>query len=113
MIKSYHNKRFRAVQNSPNGEVSSDLIFHYQQEGNILSCDYSGGQIKKGHLIGLVDPKGHINMRYHQVNERGELMTGRCSSTPETMSNGKIRLHETWQWTSGDLSEGTSVLEEI
>ncbi len=51
-------------------------------------------------------------MRYHQINDRGEIMTGFCKSTPEIMENGKIRLHEKWQWTSGDFSEGNSVLEE-
>ena len=113
MKLNYEGKRFKAVQNSPNGEVSTDLVFHYQQEGDTLICEYSGGQIKKGHLIGLVDSEGNIDMRYHQVNDRGELMTGKCKSSPEVMNNGKIRLHETWQWTSGDLSEGTSTLEEI
>jgi hypothetical protein len=29
------------------------------------------------------------------------------------LENGKIRLYETWQWTSGDLTKGTSIIEEI
>ncbi|TDB60379.1 n-acetylglutamate synthase [Arundinibacter roseus] len=110
---NYHNKRFRPVQNTENGETSAETIFHYIQEGNILTSEYSGGRIRKGHLIGLVDPQGNINMRYHQINDRGELLTGICESRPEQMPNGKIRLHETWQWTSGDHSAGSSVLEEI
>jgi len=40
-------------------------------------------------------------------------MTGTCFSKPEIMDNGKIRLHETWKWTSGDKSKGNSILEEI
>jgi len=40
-------------------------------------------------------------------------MTGKCKSRPEILENGKIRLHERWQWTCGDMSKGTSVLEEI
>ena len=51
-------------------------------------------------------------MRYQQVNNKGELMTGVCFSKSEILANGKIRLHETWQWTAGDKSKGTSVLEE-
>jgi hypothetical protein len=51
-------------------------------------------------------------MRYHQVNNKGELMTGTCQSIPEILPNGKIRLHERWEWTSGDKSLGTSVIEE-
>jgi hypothetical protein len=110
---NYHGKSFRPIQNSENGETSAETIFYYRQERNILTSEYSGGKIKKGHLIGLVDEQGQIDMRYHQVNSNNELMTGTCQSVPEILPNGKIRLHETWQWTSGDLSEGNSVLEEI
>lgn len=109
----YNDRRFRPVRNSANGETSSETIFHYKQEGNVLSSSYSGGRIRSGQLIALVDDEGHIDMRYHQVNDKGELMTGVCRSIPEVMPNGKIRLHETWRWTSGDGSQGSSILEEI
>ena len=110
---NYNDKKFKPVSNSENGEVSSDMIFHYEQTGKILTCNYQGIKILKGHLIGLVDDVGNINMRYHQINQNGELMTGKCNSRPELLKNGKIRLHEEWQWTSGDKSKGKSILEEI
>ncbi|MBK8581294.1 MAG: n-acetylglutamate synthase [Flavobacteriales bacterium] len=109
----YNNKLFRPVENTDNGETTAETVFAYKQSGNILTSEYQGGQISKGHLIGLVDKNGLIEMRYHQVNLRGELMTGVCTSKPEVMPNGKIRLHETWRWTSGDGSSGKSVLEEL
>ena len=109
---NYHNKTFRPVSNSENGETSSDTIFEYKQTGNILTSVYTGGKIVSGHLIGLVDEEGNIDMRYHQVNDKGELMTGKCYSRPEIRPDGRIRLHETWQWTSGDMSKGESVIEE-
>ncbi len=108
----YNGKIFRVVTNSGNGETSSDTTFIYKQVGNILTSEYAGGTIVKGQLIGIVDDTGKIDMRYHQVNENGELMTGICTSTPELMANGKIRLHESWQWTSGDKSKGKSIIEE-
>ena len=52
-------------------------------------------------------------MSYHQVNSKNELLTGVCKSKPEILPNGKIRLHETWKWTSGNMSEGKSIIEEI
>ena len=110
---NYNNRKFRPVANSDNGEVSSDMVFHYQQTDNILTCTYEGKHIIKGHLIGLVDENGCIEMKYHQINANGELMTGVCQSKPEIMENGKIRLHESWQWTSGDQSKGNSILEEL
>ncbi len=110
---NYNNKTFRPIRNTENGETSAETIFHYKQNGHLLTCEYSGGKIQKGHLIGLVDEAGNINMRYHQVNAKGELMTGICLSKPEVLENGKILLHESWQWTSGDGSKGESVLEEF
>jgi len=110
---NYNNKKFRPIQNSQNGETTEKTIFEYKQIGNILTSEYKGGQIVKGHLIGLVDKNGNIEMRYHQVNEKGELMTGICHSKPELNENGKIRLYENWKWTSGDMSSGKSILEEV
>ncbi len=110
---NYNNRKFSAVQNTENGETSAETVFHYHQEGNILSAEYAGGKIVKGHLIGLVDEDGNINMRYHQINSAGELMTGICQSKPEILDNRKIRLHEIWEWTSGDRSSGKSIVEEM
>ena len=110
---NYNNKRFRSVANSATGEVGSETVFHYRQTGNIVTAEYSGGEIVIGHLIAICDSDGGLDMRYHHVNLRGELMTGVCRSTPEILADDRIRLHEKWQWTSGDLSTGDSILEEI
>ena len=110
---NYNHKSFRPIQNTDNGETSPETVFYYKQEGNIISSEYKGGKIIYGHLIGLVDKEGCIEMSYHQINSNNEIMTGKCFSKPEILINGKIRLHETWQWTSGDLSTGTSIIEEI
>jgi hypothetical protein len=110
---NYNNKTFRPIVNSDNGETTEETIFEYKQNGNVLTSDYKGGHILKGHLIGLVDENGNIEMRYHQVNNKGQLMTGICHSRPEMTAEGRIRLHENWQWTSGDKTSGKTILEEI
>ena len=110
---NYNGKIFRPISNTENGETSSETIFHYKQIDNVLISEYSGGKIKYGHLIGLVDDEGNIEMRYHQINDKDELMTGICISKPEILENGKIRLHENWEWTSGDKSKGQSIIEEL
>lgn len=109
----YNDKKFKAVQNTINGETSEETVFHYKQNGNIVSSDYSGGKIIKGNLIGIVSSNGEIDMRYHQINIEGKLMTGTCKSIPEILPNGKIRLHEEWRWTCDDESEGKSIIEEL
>ena len=110
---NYNNRKFKPVSVSTNGQISSDIIFHYKQEQNVVTCSYEGGSIVKGQLLGIIGAGGDIEISYHQINKEGLIMTGRCSSKPEIMGNGKIRLIESWQWTSGDLSKGSSVLEEL
>ncbi|MEO7265353.1 MAG: hypothetical protein ABIW38_10590 [Ferruginibacter sp.] len=109
---NYHKKTFRSVINSSNGDVGTDTIFQYRQVGNIVMGTYQGASIKVGQLIAIADENGNLDMRYQHVNKHDLLMTGTCSSIPEIMENGKIRLHEKWQWTSGDFSSGSSVVEE-
>lgn len=113
MSINYNNKRFGVRANSENGETSEETIFHYRQEGSLLTCVYSGGKIRFGQLMGTVDDQGNIDMRYQQINSEGTIMTGVCRSTPEILPDGRIRLHERWRWTSGDCSEGASIIEEI
>jgi hypothetical protein len=112
-IINYNNRVFKPVSNTENGETTNQTTFFYKQEGNILTAEYSGGKILKGHLIGLVDENGNIDMRYHQVNNKGLLMTGKCISKPEILQNGKIRLHEDWELTSSGKSKGQSIIEAI
>ena len=109
----YDGRCFRPVVNTPNGEVSGETLFRYHQRGALVWATYEGGGITHGHLIATADAAGALDMRYHHVNAGGELMTGRCRSTPERLPDGRLRLHEVWQWTSGDGSAGRSVVEEV
>lgn len=110
---NYQGRLFRPVKTEGASDTTAETIFNYSQKGDLLTGSYAGGAVRYGHLIGIVDAAGHIKMRYHHITKDGELMTGICRSTPEFMDNGKIRLHERWQWTSGDGSEGRSTLEEL
>jgi hypothetical protein len=110
---NYNNKKFKAISNSKNGEVDSETVFHYQQNKNIISADYSGTSIVTGHLLGLVFEDGSLEFRYHHINKNKEFKIGKCKSIPKIQPNGKIILKETWQWLCDDFSKGTSIIEEI
>jgi len=64
-------------------------------------------------LIATVDDTGRLDMRYQQVAIDGTLKAGRCISTPEVLPDGRLRLHESWNWTEGGDGSGTSVIEEM
>jgi hypothetical protein len=109
----YNNRKFSSVQNSGTGEVGSETVFHYHQKDDLVWAEYGGGEIVFGTLIAKCDADGVLDMRYQHLNKTHELMTGVCTSTPEILLDGRIRLYEKWRWTSGDLSTGESVIEEI
>lgn len=110
---NYDKRIFKSVQNSETGEVSAETTFYYHQKENLVWAEYAGGEIVFGNLIAKILEDASLEMRYQHLNKKGELMTGKCFSTPEILENGKIRLFENWEWTSGDFSKGTSVVEEI
>lgn len=110
---NYDKRIFKSVSNSETGEVSDETRFYYHQKGNVVWAEYRGGEIIFGNLIAKVFEDDSLEMSYQHLNMQGELMTGKCLSKPEILENGKIRLHENWQWTSGDFSKGESIIEEI
>lgn len=113
MIKiNYEGKRFVPKVNTNNGEVSDHTVFEYHQDGSILYADYSGGDVIKGHLIGTVSDDNSLDFLYHHLNNKNQLRTGKCHSIPIVLENGKLELHETWQWLNGDNSKGSSILKE-
>jgi len=110
---NYDKRIFKSVANSETGEVSSETRFYYHQKNDLVWAEYEGGEIVFGQLIAKVLENDALEMRYQHLNKSGELMTGKCVSTPEILENSKIRLHEKWQWTCGDFSSGESIIEEV
>ena len=106
-----HNKKFKALSNSDNGEVSQDTIFHYRQKDKIIWATYEGGDVLFGTLSGRIS-NHELEFTYQHQNLRGDFMTGHCTTFIKEEKD-KILLHETWQWTSGDHSSGTSTLIEV
>ncbi|WPP48649.1 n-acetylglutamate synthase [Catalinimonas niigatensis] len=113
MQYNLHQKRFRSLSNSSSGDVDKETVFYYFQEGDIVWATYRGGAIRKGTLIARWLPEGQLEMRYQHLSKANEFKTGQCVSTPELQADGKLRMYEKWKWTSGDKSEGNSIIEEI
>lgn len=110
---SFENRLFAAAVNTPNGDCDARTRFHYRQRGPRVWAIYQGGRVQFGSLVAIGDRQGRLDMRYHHVDDGGRLRTGTCQATPELLSDGRLRLHEEWRWTNGDLSSGRSVVEEI
>jgi hypothetical protein len=109
----YDNRYFRSVGNVDGGDVDPDTLFHYRQEGDVVWATYRGGRVAFGTLTALVLPDGRLDMRYQQISKDGIIKTGRCLSTPEILSDGRLRLHESWSWIEGAVGTGQSRIEEV
>ena len=109
----YNDKKFVGVSNSTDGEVDSTTVFHYLESNGTLKGTYSGGQIVAGQLLGKVNQDGTLEFLYHHLNQAGDLKSGTCFSKPEELPDGRIRLHEKWQWLDEKGLTGISVIEEI
>ncbi|MEM7729486.1 MAG: n-acetylglutamate synthase [Pseudomonadota bacterium] len=111
----YGDRLFRPVATDGGGDVGGDTLFRYDQRGDVLIASYSGGAVEYGSIVGTVHPDGSLTFLYQHVTKDGALRAGRCQSRPEVLPTGRIRLHESWEWTSGlgAGERGTSVLEEV
>jgi len=58
MSINFDNRMFRSIANSEDGEVGSDTIFYYRQDGDAVWAEYAGGEIVRGFLLAKVMPDG-------------------------------------------------------
>ena len=107
-----NGKTFQSLSNTENGEVSSETLFYYYQEGQIVCATYEGGSILKGTLLGKFISKDEIEFNYQHISKDDELKAGHCKSKILIQDDGKIKLEESWQWFTGDQSKGQSELIE-
>ncbi|MDN4073989.1 MULTISPECIES: n-acetylglutamate synthase [Fictibacillus] len=108
---NYNGRRFVSVKSSENG-AASKTYFTYKQDDDILSATYSGGDVIKGNMIGIVKSDGSIDFTYSHINQKHEIKTGKCTSTPKTLPDGRIQLFEKWNGFDSQSSED-SIVEEV
>jgi hypothetical protein len=93
------------------GEASAATVFEYHEDGDLIWATYQGGAVRLGFLVGTRDGDT-LDFRYTQLNELGETANGHCSTTISVLSDGRLRLDESWAWESRTGS-GASAVEEI
>ena len=108
-----HFKQFKNISNTDNGEVNSQTIFEYFQDGDNIWANYHGGEIKSGFLEGKKSSENGFEIIYSHTNTKGKKRKGKCKTEVSFTKEGKTVLNEFWQWTNGDKSKGTSTLKEL
>lgn len=109
---NFNNKKFALVDNSKNGEVNTDTIFEYKQDGDLVTADYAGGTVKYGKIIAHLN-NDELNMVYQCLTIENELKAGKAIATISTSEHNKIQLKLKWQWLTDDNDSGESEYIEI
>lgn len=80
--------------NSETGEASTETLFYYKQEGDLVTAEYYGGSIKYGKIIAKFAYEENLEMLYQCITVEGELKAGRAEATVSLNSDNKspIRL---------------------
>ncbi|HEX8347097.1 MAG TPA: cupin domain-containing protein [Actinoplanes sp.] len=106
----YDGRIFRSAATETADTGGAGPIGHYHQRGDEVWAEFSGGRVVRGGLAGRCDADGVLTLAYHQLLDDGEVVAGLCTSRPELLADGRVRLHE--QWRRFDGSAGVSVIEE-
>jgi hypothetical protein len=104
---SYNERRFR-----PEGEAGP--VVTYRQDGDLFWAEIPvGGGVRRGALTGRCASDGALDFAYGMVLEGGEVVCGRCHSTPMRRPGGGIRIREEWERYAPNAATGVSYLEEV
>ena len=107
----YDGRRFSPA--GPGAEHESGRVAEYRQQQDLLWGEFSGGQARRGSLTGTCTEDGVLDFAYCLVLDSGEIISGRCHSTPTVLADGRIRLDEQWERFEPHAASGTSALEEV
>jgi hypothetical protein len=107
----FDGRVFKSMANDEGGDVGGETYFQFDQTADLVHARYQGGTVRLGHLVGL-HLGDTLEFRYTHVTVDGETATGHSVDRIEHLDDGRIRLHEKWEWDSKPGS-GSSILEEV
>jgi hypothetical protein len=90
----------------------STVVGHYHQDGEVIWAEFAGGRVVRGSLAGRCGPDGVLDLAYCQLLNDGGVVSGRCTSYPTVLEDGRVRLTEHWERYGAHAGTGVSVIEE-
>lgn len=111
MARSLDGLVLAPVADQAPGQVGTRTRFTYHEKDGEIWAEYAGGDVVRGYLVGTREGD-RLDFRYVQLKRDGTTSSGHCSSTVVELSDGRVRLEETWEWES-QAGSGTSVVEQV
>jgi len=109
----YDGRRFRSSAAETAAGDGRTPIGHYHQRGDVVWAEFSGGAVVRGSLVASCAQDGTLTAAYCQVLADGEVVAGSCTTTPEVLPDGRLRLREQWRRHDAAGSTGVSYIEEL
>lgn len=106
----YNGRRFRPAEQDVD---AAGRVAVYRQQEDLLWGEFSGGGARRGALTGTCAADGVLDFAYCLVLDSGEIISGRCHSTPTVLADGRIRLDEQWERYGPHADTGMSAIEEV
>lgn len=104
---SFNDKIFYLKSNSSNGTSSTDTIFHYKQNKDVVTANFTGGNVLCGNIIAI--HKGdYLDMIYQMLTTNNELKSGKAIANVFITETNKIQLNLNWEWLIPGNIKGTS-----
>jgi hypothetical protein len=106
-----NNVKMNVIETAGNGIVNELTIFTFSQKDNFISATYSGGQILKGYLVGILN-QNKLSFSYCQLQTNGRMDNGQ-SECDILIENEKIKLIEHFTWGSKNDEMGINIFQEL
>jgi hypothetical protein len=103
--------RMTVANSGAHSVVNASTVLTFEQQGNVVSARYHGGEIVDGYLIGHLEGWS-LRFRYVQADRSGSLDAGVSEGVLDRLADGRLRLIEHYQWLTRP-ERGTNTFEEI
>jgi hypothetical protein len=110
---SYDGRTFRSSAAETAGADGQGPVGHFHQDGRQVWAEFAGGKVVRGRFVGSCAQDGTLELAYCQLLEDGEVVAGLCTSKPEILDDGRLRLAEHWRRFDPAGSTGVSYIDEV
>lgn len=93
------------------GVVDAKTRLYFIQKGSRVFARYAGGRVKRGCIIGVIS-ESELVFRYTQLEDSGEIHSGRSTCEVQWSEEAGLRVIEHFTWSTRNGS-GTNVFAEV
>jgi hypothetical protein len=108
---NFHKKQFKVIKNDGvDVEVTTETIFTFFQNAELIYAEYKGGKVKYGEIFGLIE-NDTVYFYYTQVNDEAGKNQGSSTDEIKLLDNNKLQLIDRWEW-KNKSGQGLCIMEE-